>query len=1183
MEDVSWEHVRHFLALRHSAKGEGKSPYHCALPPFLTFVDCNVVIDSYSNFFKLVQKEIGLSIGFWEVLKPERLIQIEINFEDSKTLHCEISTDSANQMTIRNLLRLLSKIEDQTTYQCCLTGECGDLLNQSCTLFEVLENRESIKLKFASLDTVDVRILFESETTPVKIDTCCSIKDAMVAFLSALSLNAAPDLFTLQAVNHDLLLSPNSESPFFKTLEDEGFDPEEDKFALVSVVDSIWVGIQGFMELQKLDHPSYSKISAFRNEAARLLGFDPEKYRLALGDDIPVRSLNSRLDKILRVCYAQGFLHEGKPVIRFAEISRPSVATQLELCEESSTLHRIVPRCAPDLWHRDEYDLLSEDVDYPVVVRDYELCIPMEDLIVDDKKKKRFTIDVFGDQTSCKRRFCCLRSMLESQVKEDFRRSGKELEKFCLTNRQGLVLRGHETPTSHKFTVLPVQKTCAVRIRFRNLVVSELEGTDWDYSTLFRGDGVVTDESQCVSVLERNVLLTATVEQLAKIAIWFWYTDTNVKRDDVVIRCDGGIVGIPVVIHYDDGNVPDLTEMVSNLREQTLWCSVGCKQSIVLADGSAVVPDHFPLRRLQDFQLTTRQGNVQNILEEYFVWPSCRMLISARSSSVSVLPRSSRAVYPLTVKNDSGEQVLPVMPTTTCRSLLDYLSKDGGLTGRLAVEYVTESESDAKQCRLLPPSLPVGHIASSNASVVLYHVTSPLYVNVSIPKRDNTFTRKIAKAMTVDDLHRELSKQERLVEAHYCCIDAVTRCQLPNTVTIKKEEVPLTMTSLNVPGIEFCEKDLVAVSMQAFCYWKSGPTSVGRSKYSHDVTFSVQKPSSERKVSWELLATFLGSTTWFPGPNPFNSAIRPFLIMMNVDSGGSVMMPNPELNVTKFLDIAKLSQYKLAIGYWKSYEEGPLMNITVQRYHPRVWMKFQAEHQTDITIRDVAQAVSLQVAESQCRCILVRQGTECTRDTRLSDLARRGAPDVCLTLSILDEMEVDIRFEQEKHYRRVTVNISDRSEQLIKQYLVEFHPNAKPNLFQLNDEETNSPLNQGVTFEDLLNSSGKDPGSRMKFVLRPVSETFEITVEVSGQKQVVSVCHPLFSTIKEFVDNIATELSKELERNVRSDEINLYATCGQNEEKVQIDDQRLDELIEEMKKGVRGIKNSKVEFTAVLL
>jgi hypothetical protein len=1183
VEDVSWEHVRHFLALRHSAKGEGKSPYHCALPPFLTFVDCNVVIDSYSNFFKLVQKEIGLSIGFWEVLKPERLIQIEINFEDSKTLHCEISTDSANQMTIRNLLRLLSKIEDQTTYQCCLTGECGNLLNQSCTLFEVLENRESIKLKFASLDTVDVRILFESETTPVKIDTCCSIKDAMVAFLSALSLNAAPDLFTLQAVNHDLLLSPNSESPFFKTLEDEGFDPEEDKFALVSVVDSIWVGIQGFMELQKLDHPSYSKISAFRNEAARLLGFDPEKYRLALGDDIPVRSLNSRLDKILRVCYAQGFLHEGKPVIRFAEISRPSVATQLELCEESSTLHRIVPRCAPDLWHRDEYDLLSEDVDYPVVVRDYELCIPMEDLIVDDKKKKRFTIDVFGDQTSCKRRFCCLRSMLESQVKEDFRRSGKELEKFCLTNRQGLVLRGHETPTSHKFTVLPVQKTCAVRIRFRNLVVSELEGTDWDYSTLFRGDGVVTDESQCVSVLERNVLLTATVEQLAKIAIWFWYTDTNVKRDDVVIRCDGGIVGIPVVIHYDDGNVPDLTEMVSNLREQTLWCSVGCKQSIVLADGSAVVPDHFPLRRLQDFQLTTRQGNVQNILEEYFVWPSCRMLISARSSSVSVLPRSSRAVYPLTVKNDSGEQVLPVMPTTTCRSLLDYLSKDGGLTGRLAVEYVTESESDAKQCRLLPPSLPVGHIASSNASVVLYHVTSPLYVNVSIPKRDNTFTRKIAKAMTVDDLHRELSKQERLVEAHYCCIDAVTRCQLPNTVTIKKEEVPLTMTSLNVPGIEFCEKDLVAVSMQAFCYWKSGPTSVGRSKYSHDVTFSVQKPSSERKVSWELLATFLGSTTWFPGPNPFNSAIRPFLIMMNVDSGGSVMMPNPELNVTKFLDIAKLSQYKLAIGYWKSYEEGPLMNITVQRYHPRVWMKFQAEHQTDITIRDVAQAVSLQVAESQCRCILVRQGTECTRDTRLSDLARRGAPDVCLTLSILDEMEVDIRFEQEKHYRRVTVNISDRSEQLIKQYLVEFHPNAKPNLFQLNDEETNSPLNQGVTFEDLLNSSGKDPGSRMKFVLRPVSETFEITVEVSGQKQVVSVCHPLFSTIKEFVDNIATELSKELERNVRSDEINLYATCGQNEEKVQIDDQRLDELIEEMKKGVRGIKNSKVEFTAVLL
>ena len=1181
---VPWEQVRHFLALKKSTQRKGKGPHHCALPPFLTFNDCNIVVNSYSNFFKLLSigKEIGLSIGFWEVLKPEQLIEMEIALPASENLHCELTIDSARKITIRDLLRLLSKIEGQTAYQCCLITDGRNPLSKSLTLVEVLrEEVESINLQFASSDTVNVKIRFQSEPVPVEMKTLYSFEDAIVASVKAFNIEAAPDLFTLWAGNRELVEPSNTKIPFFKTLEDNDLDPEENEFALIPVVDTVWVGKQGFTQLRKLPHPYYSEVSVLRNEAARVLDFDPEEYQLVLGDDILVHTSSFRFEKVVDTCKTRQFLHEGKPVIRFAEYSdsaRPSkdaVATQPELFEECNKLDKLVPRCAPYLWHSDEYGPLSEDrVEYPVTVQVHRPCIPMEDINVDDNEKKRFTVDVVGDhqgQISCGRRFRCFRLLLESEVKQDRRRSNEEFEEFCLANHHGLVLHSHETPKSHKFTLVPEQLKCAVRVHFRNAVVSESEAADWDYSSLFRGDGGAADKSKSVWVLEREVCQTVTVQKLAEMAIWFWYKHTNVKADDIVIHCD-------------DGSVPKPTEMMNNLSEEqrlNLWCNVGCKNSIVLADQSAVIPDHFPLKRLRDFQHRSLdvQKNFQAILREYFVWPSYRVLTSASapsSSSVFVLPRSPRAVFVVTVTKETREQVaLPVMPTTTCQSLLDYLSRDDGMPmGRLECT----AESDAEQRRLLPPSLPVGHVVGTVRPVMLYHVTSPMTVKVYDHKRARSFT---VENMTVEKLHREVCTKDKLVKTDFCLVDSVTRCRLPHTVA---KETPLTMTSLNVPRIEVVHKqDLVNISMQAVCYSKSGPVSVEKSKFPHDVTFWIQKPSSEPKqVSWQLLASFLGSTMSFAGLGPFNSAIRAFLIVMNTDNEGSIVMLNPNLDIGKLFHIAKSSHYQLAVGYWKSYEEGPLMNITVQRYNPRVSMKFQAEHETNITIRDVAEAVSLQVAENQSRCIIRQGGTACTRDTRLSDLAQCDSPNVCLTLHILDEMVVDVHFEPERLDIRVTVKISDRSEQLIERSLAEFHIDAKPQLFQLyRDEETSVPLSQGRSLEDLLESSGRDPLNQLHFLLSPVTETFDVTVNINGQTQMISVRHPPFSTLEKFVDSIATQLSEELERDVRN-EINLYATCGKDKEKVQIDDERLDELIEDMKEGARDRNSAIVTFTVEL-
>jgi hypothetical protein len=434
-------------------------------------------------------------------------------------------------------------------------------------------------------------------------------------------------------------------------------------------------------------------------------------------------------------------------------------------------------------------------------------------------------------------------------------------------------------------------------------------------------------------------------------------------------------------------------------------------------------------------------------------------------------------------------------------------------------------------------------------------------VEVYVHKRKKTLIEEIAtESMTVEKLHGKVCTEEKLKKTDFYFVDAVTRCHLPHNVT---------MTALNVSHIEVVHRqEIVKVSMQAVCYRQSGPASVAKSEYPHDVTFLIQKTSSERKrVFWELLAAFLGSTTSFTGPGPFNSAIRPFLVLTRTDSEDSVIMLNPNLDIGKFLNAVERRQYMFSVGYWKSYQEGPLINITVQRYNPRISMEFQAEHQTNITIRDVAEAVSLQVTESQSRCILLHQGNECTTDTRLSDLAQctRDASNVYLMLDILDELTVDVHFEPEGWDAQVTVKISDGSEQLIRQFLAEFHPNAKPQLFQL--FYRNEEMSVGTTLEDLLEPSGKDPQSRMHFVLSLAWETFDITVANNDQTHEISVRFPPFDTLEKFVDSITMKISEELERDVGAHEIDLYAVLGKDDEEkiqLQIDDQRLDELIEEM-------------------
>jgi hypothetical protein len=1235
---VSWKRVSHFLAAKHSTQSRNKCPYKCALPPFLTFSDCDVIVNSCSNFFELVQKEIGLSIGFWEVFQPKRLIQIRIDFPDGGGLSCRLTIDSAKRVTIRNLLRLVCKIKEQATHECCLTTDGRNPRDQTLSLFKVLEEKEFIQFQLVTSYTVDVLFRFRSDTILVKLNTPCSLEYAIVSSLKAfnidIDIDAAHDLFTLRAVNpdHELVLPSTSETPFFKTLEDEDLDWKATEFELIPVLDTIWVGRQGFPDLQELSHPSYSEINIFRNEAIAVLKLDPmQQYQLVLGNEILDVESASRLDEVLALCKRRQYLKDGKPVIRFAEnsdISRStedSVAMQPGLYEyDDVAIGRLVSRHAKHLWSIDDYSPLSE---YEVKVKTddqgYGSCTVMEDFdtLYNNNEMKVFTVCDVGDRQKQKL-FYCDRLSLKLEIEKGRQRdlSGSvsdavENEEVCLANGHGLVLRSNETPISHKFTVIPVRHKCLVRLHFRMVVESEIESGDWNYSSLFKGDGGEADKSKSIWEQEREVCQTITLEKLAGIAISLWRTHDNSDADDIVM-------------HFDDGSVPNARKVVSNLTEEErlhLWCNVGCKAAITLDehDRRAVVPDHFPVRLLQEFRKQQfAEEDSHRILDEYFVWPSYRVITSESesrsSSSVFVLSRSNRVVYVATVVQETNEQEtvrveVPVLSTTTCKSLLKYLSgKKDRRVGRL--ECLAYPGTDRR--RLLPASLPLGHIRR----FVLYHVTSVMSVEVRGLLQDiNRFTDEktsltVAKIFrTVFDRSKNKTGERPNFEAaesprfepagseRSCLVDSITGCRIPSTVT------NTTLVTLNISRLDVVPmKSLADIRMETFGYWKSGPASVSRSG-SNEISFSIQEPRGQsRPVPWQLLSAFLGSTMSSTGLGPFNSSIRPFLILTNNHSEGTVMMIDPNLYVCKFIAIAKKNRkYQLAVGYWKSYEEGSMMTITVRCYDPPVSIQLQAEYGTPVTVEDIAEAVSLQIEKSQSRYILLHGDTKCPRNMAVSDLARCDVEEinVCLTLCVVDELEIGVYLETEEQEARVSVKIGDRSEEIVSHTLAEIGKTAKPQQFELLfiiNEEESVPLNNETSIENLLETYGRDPLTHLHFRLRPVPKKYDIPVNLKTKSLVIHVYHPPLITVEKFADSIAEELSTKLKRRILRKEINFYAilACEKRDSRksscdeevsvqVQTDgnNKLLDDLIEGLK-AARGhderIKVT-VRFTVKLL
>ena len=1191
---TSWQSVREFLALRQCTIAcNDKGPFHCGCPPFLTFSGTGIIIDVYSNFQELVERALynDLTIGFWEALKPDDLISMEVSFSCDHFLSFKVSNDTAQKLTVRGLLKCLTKMSVGKEGPSFLTLEEQEMpLSESLKLIDVVKtSNELVKLSLKYSDSLNVTVKFEGSAKFVDMPCNISYNDAIKAALGAFNVRRSCSEWTVSA--SETRLSPmNEEISYFEYLEEREIAVNS-TLEIEPTDNIVWVGRLGLQHLEQLEHPYYSTIDQFRVKAAEMLGLDCESCQLVAGD-VVVSQSDDRLEEILELCTSLQLVRDRKPIVYLFHNSmtvdsgvspaaivswrNPNNDVNQRLECDFVGLEDLISECAPTLWSDAECKLLAVQLsEVNVKVWTATHVKPMERVCTDDNEKKIFTVEdrylkVDDTQNGLDRQIICRRSELEAETIKERRRenSSETATKLIFANQEGLVLMRNETPQSKKFVVLDTDSTCRVKLNFRD--VRKSTNDDWNYESLFRGDKELDDSKSEFSVV-REVSVTCKIQTVASMAVMLW--SEHVKNTELP----------PIVIHCGDGLVPDANDTVKNFSEaerSNLWCAVGCKHSLTLMDATAtVVPDHFPLRLLQNYHQTSLESFGDISVDDYFVWPSYRMLIKrdqTHSSSVFVLPRSRKAVFVAAViKENAIKQHLAVMATTTCHSVLQYLEK-GNNNLQLCLRG-SRTEEVRREVQLLPHSLPLGHVRCLDGTLPLH-----LFDKASRGKSDSV---KLAedKNMIVSVFCNHNCVTNKATTGGqslgYCLVHPLTRCRLPNNRFLfpkplstvrnqksKTESMPVTMRSLNLSSVEIVQNsNTIEISLPVYRYYKERcmHSDVETSKLIDTVKVSMHNTSG--RVRWQAVAGLIGSTVETVVKGPFNCAQPPFLALTKCDSKCSIVMSNPQLDVQKFLDVGQFQegkQYELHVGYCEELEIGPLMTVTViQSYSPYVTIQFQAFHsQTEkLIVRDIMEAVCLHTGISLSSCILRHCDKEFRRDDTLSSvLAAQGLvgneDSVCLKLQIVEKMKVRVTFNCLRNScsnDQVSIALSDRKNEIIRQSLAKFEiEDADPEIFDLfldrEDDSEMRLLSSSDSLESILEESRIEPVDSCSFAMKQ-KKTLQVKVQQNDDEIFDALVeYPLFSTVREFCDDVATYLKAEGLTLSFSPDISLYVSYRQH-------------------------------------
>ena len=1200
---TSWEAIRDFLALRqHSVIGNTKGPFQCGCFPFLTFSSCQIIINIYTDFQQLMQSKLSPAIGFWEVLKPDDLIPIEVSLPNDFLLF-DVTRHTASEVSVMDLQNLLKKLCGCEEIPSFLTSEGEEVrlpeslkLDDALTKFDEARNvcsEKSFKLCLKFSTSLSVSVKLEGSRKSIDMSYNISVYDAVVKALRLFDVIQYWDKLAVSACDIQLESSIYKESFFNHLKEREIAGDSTFEIEIQPKNEDVWVGRLGYQHLEQLSHPYYSAIHQFRMKAAETLGLDSESCRLVVGEGAVMQSVD-RLEEVLEFCTRRQFVRSGKPIVYFTDSSMsvgvkvsptvnvPSEEVNVQKNDNQrlqwdSFMEDLISKCSSKLWRDDECQLLAVKDKVNVHVSTATNVKAVERVCTDDNEDM-FTVGYPQNDYTKKLRIFCRRSDLEEKITEDRRCNATYDEssgKLILASQDGLVLRSNETPYSKFFVVLESDCTCSVTLNFRNFRKSMSD--DWNYSSLFRGH-IIHDKSNINFTVERRVSTTCTIQTVANMAVMLWcehIRSTNVPS---------------IVIHFDDGSVPDPNKRVADLSEaerSNLWCSVGCQHTITIMETTTtVVPDHLPYRVLQN-----------TCVDDFFVWPSYRMLIAGDQSScrtVLVLPRSKKAVFVATViKEDGAKQHLAVTATTKCRSVLQYLSEvnDGSALCLNGLRI----EGMASESRLLPPSLPLGHVQCPDGTLTLH------LFDESYDGKNDVLKSAEKKDLTVSGCLKKECASTTQKPFGKCLVDPVTCCRLP----YNRSDFPIvqsvkrrdnSMRSLNLRDVEIVQsEETVDIELDAYRYSMKG-------LQVRSDTDTVKVSIHNRKsaiVEWQAVAAFVGSTVDITGKGPFNCARPPFLALRNCNSESSLLMPNPQLVVENLIKLVETSEhYKLHVGFWGEVETAPLIAITViQSYRPFVTTQFQAlRSQVDkLTVGDVIEAVSLQTGESLSTCIVKHCDDHFKRNDSLSKAVEaQGLVDtvkcLCLKLEILEQVNVRVTFDcQHRNICRneqVCVALSDKTDEIIKKSLTKFDvEHADPELFQLKfdreDGEEETFVESSDSFQTILKKLKLNASCEVSCTMKQ-KKTLQVKVQLNDEEILEErIEHPLFYTIQEFLDDRATHLkAKGLDSITIASDIDMYVSHDSFDDPVWIvpSNERFDAMIEQL-----GIGNQKESITIIIV
>ena len=1164
-----WEMVRDFLAIRQSCVyRSSKGAFHCGSPPFLTFEDCDIIIDSYYDFQGLIKTDLKLAIGFWDELKPDDLIGMEVSYCGDQCFPFKVTYESAKSLIVQDLIKLLTKLKPALIWKrlsfLVLEGQEIPLSNSMKLSVVVERNDRPVKFCLQYSDTLNVGVAFDGSTKFIDMPCDITFNDAIHDALKLFDLERHFSDWKFYACN--MLLKPsNEEVSFFQYLEECGID-ENVKLEIEPQDDIVWVGRLGLQHLEMIEHSYVGTVDQFRMNAAKKLGLDFESCQLEAGD-IRVSHSVRRLHKVLELCRSSQFCRKEKPIVYLFD-SEHGETQSAEY--ESVSLQSLIRECAPTLWPEAECGLLSVRQG-KVKVSTRPAVTPIEPLCTDNNRRC-FTVTIRKMDDAHKpvvRRFYCSRSELEAKMIND-----DTPAEFILASEDGLASKAGETPQSGRFVMLEDKSMRKVKLNFRKF--QESENDDWNYSSLYLGDDRV-DGQKVAFIEERKVSSTCTIQTVTSMAVMLWNAHEGSTRSP------------PIVIHFGDGSVPDPSKMVADLSEaerSNLWCSVGCQHTITIMETTTtVVPDHLPFRILQN-----------TCVDDFFVWPSYRMLIAKDQSSfrtVFVLPRSKKAVFLATViKEDGAKQHLAVTATTKCRSVLQYLSavNDGSSPCLKGLRI----EGMASESRLLPPSLPLGHVQCPDGTLTLHLFDESYYGKndalKSAEKKDLTVSRCLKEGCAATT-QKPFGKC--LVDPVTCCRLPYNRSDFPIVQSVKRRDN--SMRSLNLRDVEIVQdEETVDIELDAYRYSRKR---LPARRNTDTVKVSIRNRKSAI-VEWQAVAAFVGSIVDITGKGPFNCARPPFLALKNCNSKSSLLMPNPQLVVENLIKLVETSEhYKLHVGFWEEVETAPLIAITViQSYRPFVTTQFQAlrSQVNKLTVEDVIEAVSLQTEESLSTCIVKHCDDHFKRNDSLSKAVKaQGLVDMvkclCLKLEILEQVNVRVTFDcQHRNICRneqVCVALSDKTDEIIKKSLTKFDvEHADPELFQLKfdreDSEEETFVESSDSFQTILKKLKLDASCEVSCTMKQ-KKTLQVKVQLNDEEILEErMEHPLFYTIQEFLDDRATHLkAKGLDSITIASDINMYVSHDSFDDPVWIvpSNERFDAMIEQL-----GIGNQKESITIII-